>query len=86
MAIDVPGWVDYLIESEHADNTIRSYTDALKQYCAVYDEVSRHNVVEYKRGLIERGLAPKTVTNRVIALNQYAKFAGIECNFRKLHT
>lgn len=82
MAIDVPGWVDYLIESEHADNTIKSYTDALKQYCAVYDEVSRHNVVEYKRGLIERGLAPKTVTNRVIALNQYAKWAGIECAVR----
>lgn len=80
--VDVAGWYDHLLDKELAQNTIANYMTTMKWFLRDYDEVSKVNVIDYKRRLIEAGKAPKTVNNRVIALNQYAIWAGIPCGVK----
>lgn len=84
--IDEDGFRRHLTNRELAPNTVRSYMDALKSFSASYDEVNKPNVIEYKRGLITLGRAPKTINNRVLALNQYALWAGIPCDVKPIKT
>lgn len=82
--VDVWGWYDHLLDKELSQNTIASYMTAMRLFLHDYDEVAKANVIDYKRKLIDGGKAVKTVNNRVIAMNQYALWAGIPCGVKTI--
>lgn len=75
---------EYLIENEKSDNTINTYIDSLKKYFTLFPEVTKPNMIEYKRRMLEE-YSPKTAANRCIAMNQYCTFAGMpECKVKSI--
>lgn len=67
----------YLRGKNLAENTVSSYTFALKQYEALYDDVTLKKLREYKIWLIEH-YKPKTVNLRLRAINSYLECIGKE--------
>lgn len=65
----------HLRETNLSENTISSYSFAVKQYHEQYDVVSKKNLKAYKVWLIE-SYKPKTVNLRLRALNCYLEFSG----------
>lgn len=66
---------EYLIDKERSRNTIDSYIRSIKIYFEKYDEVSKANLIDFKKWLLETK-KPKTAHNRIVALNQYCVFLG----------
>lgn len=66
---------DYLIENEKSENTISNYMDTLKIFYGLYQGVDKKTMLDFKRYELERW-KPKTVHNRIVAMNQYCKFLG----------
>ena len=60
-----------------SENTISSYTFALKQYSEQYGEITKKNLRQYKVWLIEN-YKPKTVNLRLRAINCYLECIGKE--------
>lgn len=74
----------FLVDEEKAENTIRTYKDSLKKYFGMFSEVSKKNMIEYKKCMLER-FSPKTAANRCIAMNKYCEFIGMpECNVKSI--
>ena len=67
----------YLRSTNLSENTIISYTFAVRQYFARYDAVNKRNLRAYKMWLIE-SYKPKTVNLRIRALNCYLDSIGKE--------
>ena len=82
--VDVWGWYDHLLDKELSRNTIANYMTTMRWFLHDYDEVTKSNVIDYKRRLVESGKAVKTINNRVIAMNQYALWAGIPCGVKTI--
>lgn len=82
--VDVLGWYDHLLDKELSINTVANYMCTMRQFLETYDEVTKANVMDYKRRLVEGGKAVKTINNRIIAMNQYAKYAGIPCDVKTI--
>lgn len=82
--VDVWGWYDHLLDKELSKNTIANYMTTMRWFLMDYDEVTKANVMDYKRRLVEGGKAVKTVNNRIIAMNQYALWAGIPCGVKTI--
>lgn len=68
---------EYLIDNEKSDNTIDNYMYAVNQFFAEYDEVTKRNMIEFKKKKLEE-FSPKTAANRCIGMNQFCKFIGKE--------
>lgn len=68
-------FIDWLEERELSKNTVECYKYALKQFFEKYSEFNKHNLIQFKKELMAR-LSPKTVSIRITALNEYAKFLG----------
>lgn len=49
------GWYDHLLDKELSINTIANYMCTMRQFLGLYDEVTKANVMDYKRKLIEGG-------------------------------
>ena len=60
-----------------SENTISSYTFAIKQYSEQYGEITKKNLKQYKVWLIEN-YKPKTVNLRLRAINCYLECIGKE--------
>lgn len=78
---------EWLIENEKSENTIKNYMYAVNQFFSEYDEVTKKNMIDFKKKKMER-YSPKTAANRCIGMNQYCKFIGREdCTVKsiKLH-
>lgn len=60
-----------------AENTVKAYLYAVKQYCGRYEKMSRGNLQKYKLFLIET-YKPKTVNLRIRAINCYLEGIGRE--------
>lgn len=58
-----------------ADNTIKAYMYALREYFTRHKELSKRNLLIYKTYLIET-FKPKTVNLRIQAVNKYLDFIG----------
>lgn len=82
--IDVEGFRNYLYEEELSKNTIKVYLTGLQQYSEQYDEITKPNLIAFKQSLIEKGLKPKTVNNRITALLQYCKFKEIPMRVKQI--
>lgn len=67
---------DYLMENERSQNTIDSYTESIRIFFESYEELTKANMIKYKKDLFEQGKKPKTVHNRCVAMNQFCKFLG----------
>lgn len=74
--IDIEGFKKYLYEEELSQNTIDVYVQGITQYAKLYDDISKQNLIEFKKSLMERW-KPKTVNNRITAVLRYCKFKGI---------
>uniref|UniRef100_UPI00402AA4A2 tyrosine-type recombinase/integrase n=1 Tax=[Ruminococcus] torques TaxID=33039 RepID=UPI00402AA4A2 len=75
---------EWLIESERSDNTINAYMTAVNQFFSMFSEVSKKNMIEFKRQKLEEH-KPKTAANRCIAMNQYCEFIGMpECKVKSI--
>lgn len=66
---------NYLWERELAPNTIRSYIEHVTKYFEKYDDITKSNLIEWKRGLLER-MKPKSVNHYITAMSEYLKFIG----------
>ncbi len=86
MSVDAKAWRKHLESKELAPNTIESYLCSLRQYASRYDEVSKANIIRYKRDLIASGKRPKTVNCRILAMNQYADWIGVHCDVKPIRT
>lgn len=64
-----------LYERELSENTISAYKTALSQYFSQHEELTKSNLIEWKRKMID-ATKPKTVNARIIAVNQFLKFIG----------
>jgi hypothetical protein len=51
--IDIDGFKEYLYEDEVSENTIDSYITGVKKYAAMFDEVTKANLIEFKKALLE---------------------------------
>lgn len=67
----------YLRRSNLADNTVKAYEYAVRQYNEQYKKVTKGNLQKYKLFLLEQ-YKPKTVNLRIRAMNCYLEFIGKE--------
>lgn len=75
---------EYLLEEEKSANTIATYTKAVDIFFSQFSEVTKKNMIEFKKLQIER-YSPKTAANRCIAMNQYCNFIGKpECKTKSI--
>ncbi len=72
-----PEFTEYLLEGERSENTIDNYLRAVRQFYEHFNEVTKANMISYKKMCIEN-YAPKTAAARCIAMNQYCKFLGLD--------
>lgn len=63
----------FLEKSNLSSNTIYAYLNALASYFKKYNEITRHNLLEWKIYLIENFKA-KTVNLKIQAMNKYLEF------------
>lgn len=66
---------EWLIENEKSENTINNYLYAVKQFFLEYDEVTKRNMIDFKKKKLEE-FSSKTAATRCIGMNQYCKFIG----------
>ncbi len=66
---------NHLWERELAPNTIKAYIDHVLKYFDKYDEITKSNLIEWKRGLLEK-MKPKSVNHYITAMSEYLKFIG----------
>lgn len=73
-----------LRSSEVAPATIRSYVSAVRKYFEAHPHLSKDDLMEYKQYLVDR-YRPKTVANRLTALNRFCQFVGRpDCQVRNV--
>lgn len=68
-------FAEWLEEKELSGSTIDTYSYAVKEFYGRYGELTKKNLINYKKYLIE-SRKPKTANNRCIAMNQYCIFMG----------
>jgi len=69
----------FMQDQELAENTINTYLDSVTHFFGRFSELSKGNVLAYKRMMMEEA-APATVNLRLRAIAKYAEFAGLpEC-------
>lgn len=65
----------YLKEMERSENTIDAYLNALKQFYLRFDELSKENMILFKKQQLE-DQKPKTAALRCCAMNVYCEFVN----------
>lgn len=74
--IDVEGFKNYLYEEELSPNTIEGYVQGITQYSRMYGDISKQNIIAFKKSLMER-CKPKTVNLRITSVLRYCKYKEI---------
>lgn len=64
---------NYLINMEKSQNTIKSYTSSVRLYFRRFEELSKENMIEFKKQLLNQ-YKPKTVASRLVSMNVYCDF------------
>lgn len=65
----------HMMDLERSKNTIDAYVRSVKIFYDRYNEVSKKNMLDFKKWQLEKW-KPKTAHNRIVALNQYCIFIG----------
>ena len=63
----------YLMDMERSENTIDSYMHSVNIFFKRYNELSRENMLDFKKWQLEKW-KPKTAHNRIVAMNQFCIF------------
>lgn len=74
--IDVDGFEEYLYEEELSENTISVYVKSVKMYSEMFTEISKKNLIEFKKYLLEH-FKPQTVNLRITSLLRYCDYKEI---------
>ncbi len=64
---------DYLVEEEMSENTINSYTRAVKQFFEHYPTLNKANILSWKQDMM-KAFKPLSVNLKLSGLLRYAKF------------
>ena len=84
MEDEIEAFREYLISDEKSENTIGTYIDSLNKYFAMFEKITKQNMIEFKRRMLE-SYSPKTAANRCTAMNQYCEFIGrSECKVKRI--
>lgn len=75
--IDLDGFRLYLIEEELSPNTIENYMQGITQYAQKYSDISKQNIINFKKSLMDR-MSAQTVNLRITAVLKYCKYKGIQ--------
>lgn len=65
----------FLWEKELAENTIKGYAHHLKDFFDKYEEITKANLIEWKKSLSAR-LCPNSVNHYLCSMNEFLKFIG----------
>lgn len=66
---------NYLWEKELSKNTIRAYVHHVSKYFLSYNEITKSNLIEWKRKLLDK-MKPKSVNHYITAISEYLKYIG----------
>ena len=80
---ELDAFATYLDSRNMSENTIQSYTFALRQFFSLYPEISFSNMKLYKLFLLEH-YKPQTVNLRIRALNSFIEFQKLNPGRRKI--
>lgn len=72
---EVERYGEYLRDNERSENTIDSYCRSVNIFFSQYSELSKKNMLDFKRWQLEKW-KPKTANNRVVAMNQYCIYSN----------
>lgn len=76
---EIEAFRKYLMDLERSENTIHTYVWAIRIFFRRYQKISRENMLDFKKWQLEQW-KPRTVNNRIAALNQFCIFLGYgEC-------
>lgn len=75
--IDVEGFKNYLYEEELSKNTIYCYTFAIRKFSEKYDDVTKANLIDFKRDMIESGFKARSINLRITGILAYCKYKEI---------
>lgn len=81
--IDIEGFREYLYEEEMSANSIDTYITGVKKYSEMFDEITKSNLITYKKHLIDN-FKPKTVNNRITAILRYCQFKNIPMKLKQV--
>lgn len=81
--IDIDGFRNFLYEEELSPNTIDCYITGINLYSRMFDEISKANLIAYKKVLMEKW-KPKTTNNRITAVLKYCKYKGIPMTMKHI--
>ena len=81
--IDIEGYKNFLYEEELSENTISSYLHTMGKYSAMFDDVTKPNLIAFKKHLTEK-FKPKTVNNRIAAIMKYCRFKKINVSLKQV--
>lgn len=81
--IDIDGFKEYLYNEELASNTIRSYVKGVELFSRMFDEISKPNLIMYKKQLAEN-FKPHTVNLRIAAMLCYCRFKDIPMKLKSV--
>lgn len=81
--IDIEGFRNYLYEEELSKNTIDTYVRGVKKYAEMFNEITKPNLIEFKKYLVEN-FKPQTVNNRITAILNYCKYKGISAKLKQI--
>jgi len=82
MRREVEEFRNWLTNEERSPSTIRSYCHSVNLFFREYGELTKENVIAFKREQVESH-APKTAANRVTALNCFCNFScRYECRVK----
>ena len=68
-------FAEWLTDRELSQNTVDTYSYAVREFLGKYPELTKKNLIDYKNALLV-DKSPKTVNLRCIAMNQYCIFCG----------
>lgn len=81
--IDIEGYKNYLYEEELASNSVSAYCVALTQYAKQYDEITKPNLIEYKKELMLK-YKPKSINIKIAALLKYCEYKDIHIKLKQV--
>lgn len=79
--IDIKGFREYLYNEELSPNTIAAYVKGVEIYCEMFNEISKPNLIEFKRYLTSR-FKPQTTNLRITAILTYCKYKGLNITLK----
>lgn len=70
-------FINYLKDEGKSDNTIKNYTNDLKNFFVCFGEFNRENVLSYKSQLESKNINAKTINRTLSSLKKYSNFLGV---------